>query len=418
VPWLHGGPQPRAGAAGGTGANSLERLVWVCPCCRQQRYRFGTMICSTPSAFWSGMRAQQQPERARIIHRSTPHACPSSACMPSGRGRRCCAAAGAVRAGARACAQARRGERAERCGQAHAGAGTGTRARPCVLRRPVAHGRGAGRASGRCLALPSAGPASQQPAARSSSTSAPKTSPLYPSLTTVPFAVGRGRGCSGVPGAAGGQSGCKAQAAGRRLGWHKCRGATGQTEGRGEAGRGGWVHPKVDPRICTFQQLIPGSAPPDDSNQADCLKVPALAPLNRLTRAPNLQVSSALAQIAKHSVDLAEVVVEAEVFPKLLTCLKVRGRAARGTVTHSQHGVWTSAEQLLLGTRHVSTPRVHRSVRTPSPSTPGQTDGIDGQEPRTAPAARLDSSPTTSCASTPPRSCARSQSTPLSSRSW
>jgi len=42
------------------------------------------------------------------------------------------------------------------------------------------------------------------------------------------------------------------------------------------------------------------------------------------------QVCSALAQIAKHSVDLAEVVVEAEVFPKLLTCLKVRGLAAAG----------------------------------------------------------------------------------------
>lgn len=38
-----------------------------------------------------------------------------------------------------------------------------------------------------------------------------------------------------------------------------------------------------------------------------------------------LQVCSALAQVAKHSVDLAEVVVEAEVFPKVLTCLKVSG---------------------------------------------------------------------------------------------
>ena len=34
------------------------------------------------------------------------------------------------------------------------------------------------------------------------------------------------------------------------------------------------------------------------------------------------QVCCALAQIAKHSVDMAEVVVEAEVFPKILTCLK------------------------------------------------------------------------------------------------
>lgn len=36
------------------------------------------------------------------------------------------------------------------------------------------------------------------------------------------------------------------------------------------------------------------------------------------------QVASALAQIAKHSVDLAEVVVEAEIFPNFLNCLKVR----------------------------------------------------------------------------------------------
>ncbi|RYG53897.1 hypothetical protein EON66_07885 [archaeon] len=34
------------------------------------------------------------------------------------------------------------------------------------------------------------------------------------------------------------------------------------------------------------------------------------------------QVCSCLAQIAKHSVDLAEVVVEAEIFPRILTCLK------------------------------------------------------------------------------------------------
>jgi hypothetical protein len=34
------------------------------------------------------------------------------------------------------------------------------------------------------------------------------------------------------------------------------------------------------------------------------------------------QVCSCLGQIAKHSVDLAEVVVEAEIFPKMLTCLK------------------------------------------------------------------------------------------------
>ncbi len=34
------------------------------------------------------------------------------------------------------------------------------------------------------------------------------------------------------------------------------------------------------------------------------------------------KVCAALAQIAKHSVDLAEVVVEAEIFPNILNCLK------------------------------------------------------------------------------------------------
>lgn len=36
----------------------------------------------------------------------------------------------------------------------------------------------------------------------------------------------------------------------------------------------------------------------------------------------SLKVCCALSQIAKHSVDLAEVVVGAEIFPKILTCLK------------------------------------------------------------------------------------------------
>ena len=42
-----------------------------------------------------------------------------------------------------------------------------------------------------------------------------------------------------------------------------------------------------------------------------------------------LQVCCALAQIAKHSVGLAEVVVEGEVFPKILTCLKGRDEGVR-----------------------------------------------------------------------------------------
>lgn len=41
-----------------------------------------------------------------------------------------------------------------------------------------------------------------------------------------------------------------------------------------------------------------------------------------ITSYPSIQVASALAQISKHSVDLAEVVVEAEVFPNFLNCLK------------------------------------------------------------------------------------------------
>ena len=41
------------------------------------------------------------------------------------------------------------------------------------------------------------------------------------------------------------------------------------------------------------------------------------------------QVCNALAQIAKHSVDLAEVVVEAEIFPNILNCLKDNDSAVR-----------------------------------------------------------------------------------------
>jgi hypothetical protein len=42
-----------------------------------------------------------------------------------------------------------------------------------------------------------------------------------------------------------------------------------------------------------------------------------------------VQVCCALAQVAKHSVDMAEVVVEAEIFPKLLTCLAFPDPAVR-----------------------------------------------------------------------------------------
>lgn len=48
----------------------------------------------------------------------------------------------------------------------------------------------------------------------------------------------------------------------------------------------------------------------------------AAAPAPSPAQCTHAQVCSALGQVAKHSVDLAEVVVEAEVFPKCLTCLK------------------------------------------------------------------------------------------------
>ena len=52
----------------------------------------------------------------------------------------------------------------------------------------------------------------------------------------------------------------------------------------------------------------------------------AIAHLAQLTLNPDAklkrQVFSALSQISKHSVELAEMVVEAEIFPNILTCLK------------------------------------------------------------------------------------------------
>ncbi len=47
------------------------------------------------------------------------------------------------------------------------------------------------------------------------------------------------------------------------------------------------------------------------------------------TVSTHAQVCMCLAQIAKHSVELAEVVVEAEIFPKILTCLKAQPAHAR-----------------------------------------------------------------------------------------
>jgi len=65
-----------------------------------------------------------------------------------------------------------------------------------------------------------------------------------------------------------------------------------------------------------------------------------------------LQVCTALAQVAKHSVDLAEAVVEAEVFPKVLTCLQfpddtVRKAAATLVREVAKHSV--DLAQLIVG---------------------------------------------------------------------
>lgn len=45
------------------------------------------------------------------------------------------------------------------------------------------------------------------------------------------------------------------------------------------------------------------------------------------------QVFSALSQISKHSVDLAEMVVEAEIFPAVLACLRDPDEYVRKNVT-------------------------------------------------------------------------------------
>ncbi len=45
-----------------------------------------------------------------------------------------------------------------------------------------------------------------------------------------------------------------------------------------------------------------------------------------------LQVFSALSQISKHSVDLSELVVEAEIFPAVLSCLRDQDEYVRKNV--------------------------------------------------------------------------------------
>ncbi len=68
-----------------------------------------------------------------------------------------------------------------------------------------------------------------------------------------------------------------------------------------------------------------------------------------------------LAQIAKHSVELAEVVVEAEIFPKILTCLKVRSC----TRTHARaltHGPFPMPFPICATSRLVATTQTFRYI--------------------------------------------------------
>lgn len=72
----------------------------------------------------------------------------------------------------------------------------------------------------------------------------------------------------------------------------------------------------------------------------------------------SVQVCTALAQVAKHSVDLAEAVVEAEVFPKVLTCLQfpddtVRKASATLVRETAKHSV--DLAQLIVGSGGVGT---------------------------------------------------------------
>jgi hypothetical protein len=71
-----------------------------------------------------------------------------------------------------------------------------------------------------------------------------------------------------------------------------------------------------------------------------------------------VQVCCALAQVAKHSVDMAEVVVEAEIFPRILTCLQypdelVRKHAATVVREVAKHSMELS--QLVVGNGGVGT---------------------------------------------------------------
>lgn len=62
----------------------------------------------------------------------------------------------------------------------------------------------------------------------------------------------------------------------------------------------------------------------------DAGAVPHLAPLIQHPDAKlKRQLLSCLSQVSKHTVDLAEVVVEAEIFPKIFSCLKDEDKIVR-----------------------------------------------------------------------------------------
>lgn len=129
---------------------------------------------------------------------------------------------------------------------------------------------------------------------------------------------------------------------------------------------------------------------------------------------------AALAQVARHGADLAEAVVEAEVFPRLLTCLKVRWGGALG----ARVGGWAAAarsrhQEARLGQRGMgggscSAP-THRLLAAAATYTRPLSTHIHPTPP--TPTTTTSSTPTSSCARPPRRSCARSASTRRSSRS-
>lgn len=67
------------------------------------------------------------------------------------------------------------------------------------------------------------------------------------------------------------------------------------------------------------------------------------------------QVFSALSQISKHSVDLAEMVVEAEIFPAVLTCLKDPDEYVKKNVATLIREITKHTPEVSIGVENKST---------------------------------------------------------------